>query len=356
MQLLTRDAALAWIEHHAALLDAPAASANPFSSSAWLAHFVAQVIAEDERVAVVEAEAGGRRCAMLLKADARSPGRYVALANYYASLYAPMAGDAPDRPAAARALVAAVGQVRPRAVTVQLAPLDAETADTTVMAEAFAGDGWYLRRYTCFGNWTLPCAGLTFDAYLAGRDSQLRNTLARKQKKLLSAGTLEIATRPDEVDRAMDAYDAVYARSWKQPEPYPGFVRGWARQCAARGWLRLGVARIGDEPVAAQFWFTLGGRASIFKLAYDEAQSKWSAGTVLTAHLMRHALEVDRVVEVDYLTGDDPYKRAWMTHRRERVGLIACNLRSPLGLVAAATEVAAQATARWRHRRAAAVA
>jgi CelD/BcsL family acetyltransferase involved in cellulose biosynthesis len=68
--------------------------------------------------------------------------------------------------------------------------------------------------------------------------------------------------------------------------------------------------------------------AYIFKLAYDEAQSRWSAGTVLTAHLLRHALEVDQVVEIDYLSGDDAYKKSWMTVRRERIGLMACNLRS----------------------------
>ena len=61
-------------------------------------------------------------------------------------------------------------------------------------------------------------------------------------------------------------------------------------------------------------------RAYIFKLAYDEEYAKWSAGTVLTAHMFRHELDIDRVVEIDYLTGDDPYKGAWMTQRRERTG------------------------------------
>ncbi|HEY8708580.1 MAG TPA: GNAT family N-acetyltransferase, partial [Burkholderiaceae bacterium] len=133
-------------------------------------------------------------------------------------------------------------------------------------------------------------------------------------------------------------------------EPYPNFARGWAQQCAEQGWLRLGVARIDDVPIAAQLWFVYGRRAYIFKLAYDESQSRWSAGTVLTAHMMRHVLEVDRVVEVDFLSGDDPYKKSWMMQRRERVGLIACNLRLLPGLIAAASEFVGQATARLRAR------
>jgi CelD/BcsL family acetyltransferase involved in cellulose biosynthesis len=85
-------------------------------------------------------------------------------------------------------------------------------------------------------------------------------------------------------------------------------------------------------------------------LAYDENQSAWSAGTVLSAHLFQHALDVDRVVEIDYLTGDDAYKSSWMTHRRDRIGLMACNLRSLRGVISTAAEVAGQMKGRFRSR------
>ena len=131
---------------------------------------------------------------------------------------------------------------------------------------------------------------------------------------------------------------------------------GWAAICAARGWLRLGVAWAGDVPIAAQFWFTINRRAYIYKLAYDEAFSKLSAGTVLSAHMFRHALDVDRVVEIDYLTGDDPYKQAWMTHRRERVGVIACNPRTLKGAGRALYEAAGALRQNLRAGRAATIA
>jgi CelD/BcsL family acetyltransferase involved in cellulose biosynthesis len=66
---------------------------------------------------------------------------------------------------------------------------------------------------------------------------------------------------------------------------------------------------------------------SIFKLAYDERFAQLSAGSVLTSQLMRQVIDVDRVAVVDYLTGDDAYKRDWMSHRRERVGVRALQLR-----------------------------
>jgi hypothetical protein len=60
---------------------------------------------------------------------------------------------------------------------------------------------------------------------------------------------------------------------------------------------------------------------------------------------MQHAMNVDRMAEVDYLSGDDAYKADWMALRRERVGLEAFDMRRPAGLLAAARHFAAN---RWR--------
>jgi hypothetical protein len=321
LQLLTKADALRFVEEHAAVLDAAGNPCNPLTSSARTGHFVAEVADDAWTILASQADGDGRSL-MLLYRNAGSPTRCMALANYYASLYSPLASTAHDRPRAMAAPVQQLSALRPRIGSVNFAPLDAASPDTAALVEVLSDQGWYVRRHFCFGNWTLPCEGLAFDDYIAARDSQLRNTYARKAKKLLAAGFLQIATHPDEVDAAMDAYDAVYSKSWKQPEPYPNFVRGWARRFAEQGWLQMGVVRVADVPIAAQFWFTIDRRAYIFKLAYDEQQSKWSAGTVLWAHMFRHALDVDRVVEIDYLTGDDAYKKSWMTHRRERIGLM----------------------------------
>ena len=349
MRGLNKTEVLAFIDEHAAVFDAPSNPVNPFASSIWMKHFVEQVAGEDWTVLAPLNEQASSL--MLLYHDRRTPFHCEALTNYYSSLFSPLASTETDRARASASLLRKLGQHRPRLHTVKLAPLDPESPDTGHLEAAFAEQGWYVRRYFCFGNWCLPCEGMTFDGYMSTRDSQLRHTFARKSRKLLSAGRLQIFTRPEEVDSAMDAFEAVYSKSWKKPEPYPNFVRGWARLCAERGWLRLGVASIDDVPIAAQFWFTAERRAYIFKLAYDDAQSRWSAGTVLSAHLFRHALEVDKVIEIDYLSGDDAYKKSWMTVRKERIGLMACNLRSIGGAAAAATEMLGRSTAWLRHRR-----
>ena len=90
-----------------------------------------------------------------------------------------------------------------------------------------------------------------------------------------------------------------------------------------------------DTPIAAQLWLVRGGRALIYKLAYDEEYKRFSAGSVLTAELMRHAIDVDRVDDIDYLTGDDAYKADWMSQRRERLGMVAFDPITVRGLASA---------------------
>jgi hypothetical protein len=306
----------------------------PFAKAAWLRLFLEEIAGPEWRFAAIDSGAH-RGALMLLHQTGR--GSFQSIANYYTSLSAPYVGsDASVE--ACRALVSGLRLASPAISTLNLWPLDADAGETAAIASALREAGWYVRRYACHANWYLPSAGLRYAAYLASRPSQLRNTVERKGRKF--PGEIRIVTEEHDVHAAMDAYEHIYRRSWKEPEPYPGFIRAWAVACARRGWLRLGVATLDEVPIAAQFWFTVDGRASIFKLAYDESHAKWSAGTLLTMRLMQRALDEDRVIEVDYLTGDDPYKATWMSHRRERIGLMACNLRSVRGLARAAYEAA----------------
>ena len=94
----------------------------------------------------------------------------------------------------------------------------------------------------------------------------------------------------------------------------------------------MGIARIDGAAAAAQLWIVHGGVAAIYKLAYDERFGALSIGSLLTAHMMQHVIDIDGVQEVDYLMGDDAYKRDWMSQRRERWGLVAFNPYSVDGL------------------------
>ncbi len=327
---------------------------NPFACGEWVQHFLGEVAEEDWTIVIPEHRTDGESLMLLYRAPQSAP-QCSGLSNYYASLYSPLISTATDRSAAMSALVEQLREMRPRCAAINFQPLDQDSPDTQALSQALARNGWFVRPYFCFGNWYLPCAGLSFSDYMSSRSSQIYSTWTRKSKKFSRSPEtrLEIVTAPAAADAAVDAFEKVYAKSWKQAEPYPNFVRGWARICAQKGWLRLGIAWAGEVPIAAQFWFTMHGRSYIFKLAYDEAYSSWSAGTVLAAAMFEYSLDRDRVVEIDYLTGDDAYKRSWMTQRRERVGLIACNLGTPRGLLIAAREWAGELRSNWRSRRSA---
>ena len=145
-----------------------------------------------------------------------------------------------------------------------------------------------------------------------------------------------IYTHLEDLDAATRDYETIYNSSWRDSEGYPNFIRGLIRTAAEQGWLRMGVFYIDDEPAAAQLWIVHGGFASIYKICYAEKFAKFSVGSILTADMLEHVLDIDRVREVDYLTGDDSYKANWMSHRRERWGIMAFNpktIRGNLGIL-----------------------
>jgi len=259
------------------------------------------------------------------------------LSNYYSSLYGAIGKPEACTPEACRALARSLRSEVADSAVLDLQPLDAQGPLMANLPAALQAEGYAVDTYFCFGNWYLPVEGRTWAQIEAGLPSRQRNTIKRARKKLSGAGawTLKIHHEPGaELEQAIADYQAIYARSWKQPEPFKEFVPGLCRWAAARGWLRLGVVRLDDTPIAAQIWFVQQRKALIFKLAYDETYRQLSAGSVLTADLMCHAIDVDHALEVDYLTGDDAYKADWMTHRRERRGLVAFRKTAIRGIMA----------------------
>lgn len=254
-----------------------------------------------------------------------------ALANYYTTLYSPLLEDdlTPED------LVPLVQALRrdQRAPAYRFWPMDPESHEFRLLRGALRLAGLRPHEYFAFGNWYLQVEG-DWASYLQNRSGQLRSTIKRMSKRLANEkGHLEIIRDEANAERGIAAYLAVYGASWKVPEPYVDFIPGLVRLCARRGWLRLGLAWIGDKPIAAQLWITNAGRTHIYKVAYDEAFKAIAPGTLVTALLLEDAISHDKSHEVDYLIGDDAYKKTWMSHRRERFGLVAYDPTTPRGLL-----------------------
>jgi CelD/BcsL family acetyltransferase involved in cellulose biosynthesis len=62
-------------------------------------------------------------------------------------------------------------------------------------------------------------------------------------------------------------------------------------------------------------------------------------GAVLSRELFRYALDIDKVEEIDYGIGSEPYKREWMSSVRNLERISAYNLRTLQGSAGAAKKV-----------------
>ena len=245
------------------------------------------------------------------------------LGNFYTAMGPPVIRLG-TQPASLVPLIQAVCKEWPRAGKFNFGPMDPESLEFGILRAALEKCGFVPFRYFRFGRWSLDCASLSYKEYLGQREGTIRSTLARASKKFAAkGGHMEIVAGGERLEIGIDAYQKVYANSWKGAEPFPEFIAELMRRCAAKGWLRLGISWLEGKPIAAQIWISAHGRTEIFKLAYDEAYKSIAAGTLLTALLMQQAMDEDRIKEVDYLIGDDAYKVAWMNRRDERWGILA---------------------------------
>jgi hypothetical protein len=279
-----------------------------------------------------------------------APGQLHGLSTFYTPLFGP-SGPGPIDAEALRAHWHRIRRAADAPHLIQLAPLDSDAPFLALARDALGQAGWLVGDYFCFGNWHADVSGQTFDDYLSARPSQLRNTLLRHRRKLERRRdfTIRIQTAADAALPAANAeFTRVYNLSWKQPEPFPQFIPSLCALAATKGWLRLGLLELDGRAVAAQLWLVAAGTAYIVKLAHDKHYDALGVGTVLTGHLMQHALDVDHVQHLDYLIGDDPYKRNWTPLRRERRGLVAFNPASPRGLALAARHFAGRALQKLR--------
>jgi len=290
----------------AALLGRSQTSA-PFDRLDWLT-LLSKMCMPDARCVIAVARHGDAVAALPL---CHTGEGFAALGNWYSFFVRPLCND----PARAPALLAALTRGLAAAGAARLAPLP--ESEAKALAAAFRASGWIGTIEQCDTNHILALNGRSFEAYWAARPGALRETVRRKGTPGLVS--LRIETGFNESD--WDAYEAIYARSWKPQEGNRAFLRAFAMAEAEAGALRIGIAEIDGKPVAAQFWTVEGGTAWIHKLAHEEASGKHSPGTLLTAALLRHVIDVERVHTVDFGTGDNPYKRDWMDAARPRYAL-----------------------------------
>ncbi|MBB6425590.1 GNAT family N-acetyltransferase [Sphingopyxis sp. JAI128] len=274
--------------------------ASPFDRTSWFDLLEAHGFAGEGRIDA-RGKAGTTIAFLPLRID--KPGHVAGLTNWYSFAIRPLYRGAADREAA---LTGLFRSLRKRAARLSLDPVRDE--DREAMEFALRAAGWWTKAVAAGDRHWLDLGDMDHDGWWATRPGALRSTVQRKTKKGIVDIRLFTAFDPG----SWADYERIYAASWKPEEGHPVLLRAFAEAEGAAGRLRMGIARIEGAPVAAQFWTVEDGTAFIHKLAHVEDSLKASPGTLLSAALFRHAIEIDEVRRVDFGTGNDAYKRDWM--------------------------------------------
>lgn len=257
----------------------------------------------------------------------QSDGNWQSLSHPYSSLYSLLLAEDDSQLKIRTCLARGLSQLSWRSLS--LKPFDENDARITGLQQALEAQGMSCYSGFRFFYWSYAVQGKNFAQYMAERPGRVRSTIARKQRKLEREQGVEIRLFIDQdIEQAIADYHTVYKASWKAHEQYVALLEGLVKQFARQGWLRLAILYIKNRPAAAQLWFVVHGKASIFRLAYDEAWKQYSPGSILTRFLMEYMIDTDKVDEIDFLTGNERYKQDWMSQRRGRFELVCGNNNS----------------------------
>ena len=297
---------------------------DAFSTAGWYRATLAAGLPEAAQPVFQIAEHAGRVLAVLPML--RQGATFGALVTPYTCLWRPLL--APGLPAALLESVGgALGRAWRRHGLVRLEAMPADDQAVDALCRGLRRAGLRLLAFDHFGNWHEDVAGQGWEAYLAGRPRRLRTAIARQTRRAREQPGFAFTLVQGEAGLAdaVAAYEAVYAASWKEPEPHPAFNPALMAESAQDGSLRLGILSVAGAPVAVQLWIVHGRWAGVLKLAYHEAHKALAPGNVLTGLMIRHLLERDGVGEIDFGRGDDAYKQQWAVSRRQRVGVLVAN-------------------------------
>ena len=320
----------------AAALFASVGSESLFTSKPWFEAFLAAGLPPGAKPVFMTLDGpDGPRAVLPCERTAHGDPSVSSLTSFYSCDFRPLIAAGDD---AAFDLAQAVADHLSDVAVFRFDSLDSTWPALAPFLNGLARPGRVLLRYAHFGRWWENLEGRTFADYLAARDGALREVVRRKTAKLERDGATLTVIGPDgtaaETDAGIADYETVYARSWKEAEPFPQFQPTLMRKLAAAGWLRLALCHVAGRPIAAQLWVVVGRTATVLKLAHDKAFDRHSPGTVLTAFAIRTLMARDDIASLDFGRGDDLYKRGWTTNRTPHIGVLSVSIRRRPMLVA----------------------
>jgi CelD/BcsL family acetyltransferase involved in cellulose biosynthesis len=155
----------------------------------------------------------------------------------------------------------------------------------------------------------------SWDEYLASFDAHERKEIRRKINKAMTKGSARVvrcSADPAEIAATLPVAVSLM-------EQAPGdkglavkntlrpLLESAAPALVAQGQLWLTTLHINDRPAACTLQFPHSTGPQLYNCGFDSALREWSPGVVLTAIVIRHAIESGAAF-FDLLRGQEPYK------------------------------------------------
>jgi CelD/BcsL family acetyltransferase involved in cellulose biosynthesis len=180
----------------------------------------------------------------------------------------------------------------------------------------------------------LPISGRSWEEFLAGQSRNFREQAGRRARRLARehSSSLRLIDAPAELERALEALFSLHALRWRDGDSaafsaeLQAFHRDFAQTALARGWLRLWLLEIDEQPVAAWYGFRYGAAESFYQAGRDPAWDAWSVGFVLLVQTMKAAFE-DGLQEYRLLRGGEDYKSRFATEDLGLRSIVAAGSR-----------------------------
>lgn len=158
----------------------------------------------------------------------------------------------------------------------------------------------------------LPDNWETYLSTLRGKD---RHELRRKVRRAEATVALEYYVTHEDTNLDADVETFIHLHRMSQQDDKQGFMtmtkaaffRDMAHQLWSQGWLELAFLHADGHPIAGLCCFAYGQTYAAYNSGYDPAYKELSAGIVLFANRIHHAIQRG-FTTFDFLRGNEPYK------------------------------------------------
>lgn len=190
----------------------------------------------------------------------------------------------------------------------------AQVHHQSALIEHARDSGWRVEEAETCPVLALPAS---FDEYVRGLGKNMREQIKRYPKRLAKEFEVEItlAHSESEIETALDDLFRLHGARWRArgqtgvlaTPRRQKFHREVCREFGRRDWLRLWTLKCDGRAACVLLNYFHGGRYWFFIGGFEPELMRWSVGTCLFSHVIRHAIE-EGATEFDFLRGREDYK------------------------------------------------